>query len=211
MAGPAAEPRLPRGTVLDDTLRRRYAAGMERVAHSTAIKIIYWNGVAAVMLVCLAAAALIRRVHQFDTLLVKVGREYNVDPRLISAVIWRESRFNPNAVGSKGEIGLMQVTEAAAWEWAHASKNYDFKKSDLFDPEVNVRAGTWYLAQAIKTWSICPDPLPYALAHYNAGRNNVSTWFKRGGPESRAFWEAIGFPTTREYVRDILVRYRGRV
>ena len=126
-------------------------------------------------------------------------------------MIWRESRFDAARMGGKGEIGLMQVTEGAAQEWAEDRGVKSFVKSDLFDPRVNVQAGTWYLARAIKRWSTEADPLPYALAEYNAGRSRATRWAETADGNSRKFWEDIPFKTTKHYIRDILVRYRGKV
>ena len=58
--------------------------------------------------------------RRFDSLIVKVGREYDLDPRLIKAVVWRESRFQADMIGRNGERGLMQVSEVAARDWAAA-------------------------------------------------------------------------------------------
>ena len=68
-----------------------------------------------------------------------------MDPRLISAVIWRESRFDASCIGTAGEIGLMQVTEEAAREWAKARGQPAPTKVALFDVRTNIDAGTWYL------------------------------------------------------------------
>ncbi|MBN1268535.1 MAG: lytic transglycosylase domain-containing protein [Kiritimatiellae bacterium] len=181
------------------------------VSRKTALKVIYWNAILAVLIVGLGAAALVRRIHRHDALIVKVAKEHGMDPRLISAVVWTESRFDAEEVGKAGEIGLMQVTEGAAQEWARASGVKYFIKVDLFDPETNLRAGTWYLARAVKRWSHLPDPLPYALAEYNAGAANARRWAELGGTNPRAFCDSITYPTTQRYVRNILKRYRGRV
>jgi soluble lytic murein transglycosylase len=133
-----------------------------------------------------------------------------VDPRLVASLIWKESRFRPGLTGKAGEIGLMQVTEAAGREWAEAHDVHDFAKHDLFQPETNVRAGTWYLARAIEHWSDRPDPLPFALAEYNAGRANATRWAV-DAETARAFRDNITYPTTKRYVRDVLKRYRGGV
>ncbi len=183
---------------------------MRTVSRQVALNIIYWNVVVAVLAICLAAVSYVRRVHQYDTLIVQAGRRYHVDPRLISALIWRESRFNPSSIGTKKEVGLMQVTETAGREWARAAGNPLFERDDLFKPAVNIEAGTWYLARAISRWSKQSDPLPYALAEYNAGRSNAQRW-AAGNKNAREFWEGISYPTTKRYVYDILKRYRGRV
>ena len=184
---------------------------MSTISRKTAIKVIYWNVVAAVIVVSLAAGSLVRRLHTHDALIVEISRERGMDPRLVSAVIWRESRFDVTAVGTKSEIGLMQVTEDAAKEWAEVEHRGNFRKRELFDPRTNIRAGTWYLNRAIDRWSHKSDPLPFALAEYNARHSNAVRWDADAKPGTRGFMAAVTYPTTRAYIQAILKRYRGRV
>jgi len=92
-------------------------------------------------------------MHAYDELISKYATINALDPKLIRAVIWRESRFKYNCRGKSGEIGLMQVTENAAREWAEADNIANFRKNDLFNPETNIRAGTWYLKRSVSRWS----------------------------------------------------------
>src|SRR2546425_9930894 len=62
------------------------------------------------------------RFQQYDRLIRAVAVEYQLDPVLVKAVVWRESRFDPRKYGSHGERGLMQVSEKAANEWARENK-----------------------------------------------------------------------------------------
>ena len=182
---------------------------MRPVPRKTALKIIYWNAVAAILLVCLSAISALHRIHRYDNLIIENARRFKVDPRLISALIWKESRFNARCVGTHKEVGLMQVTEVAGREWAEAYDIPAFERNSLFDPSTNIQAGVWYLARAIRRWSDRPDPLPFALAEYNAGRSNAQRWASKSGTDARRFIENITYPTTRKYVEDILTRYRG--
>src|SRR4026207_1524591 len=90
--------------------------------------------------------------HQFDNLIRTVATEHHLDPMLVKAVVWRESRFDPRKYGSAGERGLMQVTESAANEWAKETKEENFRVEELFDPKTNLEAGTWYLRRATQHW-----------------------------------------------------------
>lgn len=133
---------------------------------------------------------------------------YGVEPALVKAVVWRESHFHPNIRGRVGEIGLMQLQEDAAREWADAEHIHGFAHEHCFDPFTNTLAGTWYLRKMLRRYTQTDNPLPYALADYNAGRGNVMKWL--GGPaatNSQAFIEQIGFPGTRHYVETVLERY----
>jgi soluble lytic murein transglycosylase len=147
-------------------------------------------------------------IHAYDGIIAAAGREYKVDPKLIRAVIWRESHFNRRCIGARGESGLMQVTPNAAREWAAAAREPIPSRQDLLKPEINIRAGTWYLRRAIQRWSAKANPLPYALAEYNAGRSNVLRWAARDQDDPNVFWNEITYPSTRRYVRDILSNYR---
>ena len=145
--------------------------------------------------------------HSQDTIILAAARRYGVDPALVKAVVWRESGFNPNARGRAGEIGLMQVTDAAAQEWAEAAGVYPVPEAHLFDPRTNVLAGTWYLAKLIRRYAATDDPLPFALADYNAGRGNVVKWMQGDARHrSAAFRMAVGFESTRRYVDSVLGR-----
>src|SRR5438552_17091202 len=61
------------------------------------------------------------RFHQYDRLIRSVALEHRLDPMLVKAVVWRESRFDPKKHGSYGDRGLMEVTERAANEWTSES------------------------------------------------------------------------------------------
>ena len=60
------------------------------------------------------------RFQRYDSLIEQAARRYQVSPSLIKAVIWRESRFQPDMRGNAGERGLMQITESAAKDWSVA-------------------------------------------------------------------------------------------
>jgi soluble lytic murein transglycosylase len=143
-----------------------------------------------------------------DTVILAAARRYGVDPALVKAVVWRESRFDALARGSKGEIGLMQIMKDTAADWARAEKLLFFQHEQLFDPERNTRAGAWYLAKVLRRYPQADDPLPYALADYNAGRGNVLRWVTgAAATNSQRFLEQITYPSTREYIRSVSARY----
>jgi soluble lytic murein transglycosylase len=159
------------------------------------------------------------RFHQYDPLVRSVATEHHLDPMLVKAVVWRESRFDPRKRGSAGERGLMQVSEKAALEWAQENKIDNFPVEQLFDPKTNLEAGTWYLRRAFERWKAQSDPMPFALAEYNAGASRAQRW--SGGDTVAAisvgeFLQNIDFPGTRKYVESIIARYefyqhRGRM
>jgi len=133
---------------------------------------------------------------------------YQVPPHLVASVIWQETRFHPEYRGKAGEIGLMQIMPQSAGEWAKSENITAFDPVTLFDPGTNVLAGTWYLGRAIRRWKTQADPLPYALAEYNAGRSKALRWEHNTTRSPELFTEMIEYPTTRNYVRAILKHYQ---
>jgi soluble lytic murein transglycosylase len=149
------------------------------------------------------------RESDFDALILEVSKKYDVDPCLVKAVVWKESRFNPNATGARGERGLMQVLPNTAGDWMQEVGRKNLGQEDLYDPRTNIEAGAWYLRRGLNFWKDCSDPTPFAVAEYNAGRSNVTKWLPPDyQANAAAFIEAIGFPTTKQYVLDVLERMR---
>src|SRR5437016_12670841 len=151
------------------------------------------------------------RFQQYDKLISSVANERQLDPMLVKAVVWRESRFDREKVGSAGERGLMQVSPKAANEWAHENKISDFQLDQLFDPKTNLEAGSWYLRRAIDHWQNQANPMPFALAEYNAGASRALRW--AGGDDTKPvaakkFLDNIHFPGTRKYVDSNNARYK---
>jgi soluble lytic murein transglycosylase len=148
------------------------------------------------------------RDHSQDLPILAAARRYGVEPALVKAVVWRESRFNARRRGQAGEFGLMQIRAATAEDWASAAHLAGFKPDSLFNPATNTFAGAWYLDKLLKRYARTENPLPYALADYNAGRSNVLKW-ERGAAatNSTVFMGEINFPGTRAYVRSVMKRY----
>ena len=154
-----------------------------------------------------------RKEHRYDSQIVAVAQRYRMDPALIKAVVWRESRFNPRVRGRVGEIGLMQIRPLTAQEWAQSEERARSFEGNLFEPETNLRVGAWYLSKLLKRYSRTDTPSAYALADYNAGRANVLRWIKgQAETNGSAFLAQITYPGTQQYVRSILgraTRYKG--
>jgi soluble lytic murein transglycosylase len=159
------------------------------------------------------------RFHRYDAIIREAARQRDIDPMLIKAVIWRESRFRPDMAGQDGERGLMQITDAAASEWAKSEKVTDFTPTDLFDPKTNIDAGSWLLARALRRYQGKDNPLPFALAEYNAGRSRVVRWAaenkdkdagqpETGGADSHELQANIDIPSTKRYVETVQSRVR---
>jgi soluble lytic murein transglycosylase len=116
------------------------------------------------------------------------ARNYDLDPALLAAVIYAESKFDANARSSSGAIGLMQLLPDTAKGIAARTGGTRFRVADLDDPEINVRYGAWYLRHLLQRYG--DEEL--ALAAYNAGQARVDDWRSRG--------VGIQFAETRHYV-----------
>ena len=119
------------------------------------------------------------------------ARQHHLDPALLAAVIYQESKFSSSAKSSSGAIGLMQLTPRTAEGIAIRTGGSAFHTSDLYDPDINIRYGTWYLDNLFKKYG--SERL--VLAAYNAGQGNVDDW--------RAHGEPIQFAETRAYIKRV--------
>lgn len=147
------------------------------------------------------------RQHRYDALIREVSAQHQLPAELVKAVIWRESRFDADARGGAGELGLMQVTEAAAQEWADARRDRNFEARHLLHPATNLHAGCYYLAKVTRRYLRTDHPYAFALADYNAGRGNVLRWMNdAGATNASVFLAQMTFPGTRDYVQAILAR-----
>jgi soluble lytic murein transglycosylase len=116
------------------------------------------------------------------------AEHYSLNPALLAAVIEQESKFKADARSSTGAIGLMQLLPDTAKGIAIHTGGDKFVVSDLDDPEINVRYGSWYLRHLLDKY----HNERLALAAYNAGQANVDEWQQKG--------EDIQFSETRAYV-----------
>jgi soluble lytic murein transglycosylase len=124
-----------------------------------------------------------------------------LDPALIAAVIYCESKFEPHP-SSAGAQGLMQILPATAYYLAQLSGGHAFTSSDLATPSVNVAYGSYYLRYLLDHYG---GNEILAVAAYNGGLANVDRWVAHADAAGRQLTIAgIPFPETREYVRRVL-------
>jgi soluble lytic murein transglycosylase len=175
-------------------VRRRLAA-LVVVGVSTALGVgVVWPALQT------AVRDLTLPLHHAD-IIRQQAREKRLDPALIAAVIYAESRF-VDRTSSTGALGLMQLEPATADFIARKSGATRFSLSDLATPQVNIAYGSWYLRYLLERYRGSPG---LAIAAYNAGEANVDRWVasarERGIDLST---EAIPFPETRTYVQRVL-------
>jgi soluble lytic murein transglycosylase len=125
----------------------------------------------------------------------------HLDPALIAAVIYAETKFDPRT-SSAGAEGLMQILPATADYLAHLSGGVRFTTSDLATPEINVAYGSYYLRYLLDHYN---GNEMLAVAAYNGGLANVDNWVARANATGRRLTvEDIPFPETRAYVQRVL-------
>src|SRR5215213_6690357 len=145
-----------------------------------------------------------------DDIIRQQAADKDVDPALIAAVIYEESRFR-DQTSHAGARGLMQITPETADFIARRSGGIRFRQSDLATPQINIAYGAWHLRYLIDHYG---GNESLAIAAYNAGQTNVDKWLAdAGGPDSFDSARHIPFPETRAYVENVQERrdqYRDR-
>lgn len=145
----------------------------------------------------------LRHAHTTDAALLSAAREHRLDWRLLRAVAMQESRMNPKARGAAGEIGMFQIMPHTARHWAERTGNPVPTEEELFAVRLNAGISAWYLRQGLDEFAHRSDPLPFALAFYNAGPSRIRAWERNVGPDEDLI-PHIPFPSTRTYVTNIL-------
>lgn len=146
------------------------------------------------------------RSSRYDSCILHAAYRNHIDPALVKALIWQESRFDRNAKGLKGEVGLMQIMRNyAVTDWASVHKRSVPSRGALYDPELNIEIGSWYLARALRRYQSYRHAVALALCEYNAGARRASDW-KPKDPSGEVI-ERISIPSTKAYVKAILARY----
>ncbi|MGH2958530.1 MAG: lytic transglycosylase domain-containing protein [Solirubrobacterales bacterium] len=135
-----------------------------------------------------------------DDIIRQQAEEKNLDPALIAAVIYQESRFRPRE-SSAGALGLMQLLPDTAHFIAGKTGGSRFTTEDLATPQINIAYGAWYLRHLMDEFD--NDEIT-ALAAYNAGIGNVQKWLAESGESVITDPDDIPFAETREYVKNVL-------
>jgi soluble lytic murein transglycosylase len=169
------------------------------------------GSIALVALLALGTAGLVSRLQHASpgtglplsdaAVIREQAAEKHLDPALIAAVIYAETKFEPRA-SAAGALGLMQIEPETAHFIAHLSGGVRFTTEDLATPKINLAYGSWYLRYLLDHYE--GDEL-LAVAAYNAGLANVDGWVARVSGEGRKLTVAdIPFPETRAYVQRVM-------
>jgi soluble lytic murein transglycosylase len=138
-----------------------------------------------------------------DDIIRQQAADKDLDPALIAAVIYEESRFR-DQTSHAGARGLMQITPATADFIARRTGGVRFEQSDLGSPQINISYGAYYLRYLMDKYG---ENERLAVAAYNAGHGNVDRWVaEAGGLDEFDHTEHIPFPETRAYVHNVMER-----
>jgi soluble lytic murein transglycosylase len=166
------------------------------------------------------AAAVLGGLHshtsRYDDVIRKAAARNGVDFFLAKSLVYEESWFRIRVRGSAGEMGLMQITKAAAADFADCKGFPPLREDSLFDPVLNLEIGCWYLSKSLEHYKSSPLPTLYALLRYNAGESRADNWLRlalQTSPPTGVSLEShllsiVDFPKTQAYARRILRRSR---
>jgi soluble lytic murein transglycosylase len=171
-----------------------------------------------ILILAVTLGWLYHHVSRYDYVIGQAAARNGIDFYLVKALVYEESWFRPGVRGHAGELGLMQITKAAASDFAVRKGFPPFYEQRLTEPELNVEIGCWYLRRSLEHYKSSPQPLLFALLRYNAGESRADNWLRialstprpAGVSEEDHCLSVVDFPKTRAYVRRILNRSRNR-
>jgi soluble lytic murein transglycosylase len=130
-----------------------------------------------------------------DDIIRQQARDKDLDPALIAAVIYGESKFR-DQTSNAGAKGLMQILPETADFVARRTGGSEFEHDDLSNPQINIAYGCWYLRYLLDRYG---SNEVAAVAAYNAGHRRIDRWGGAG-----LGLEDIRFPETEHYTREVL-------
>lgn len=142
---------------------------------------------------------------KYENHIIKYSEKYSISPYLVAAVIRAESNFNEKAVSHRGAYGLMQIMPDTGLWIAEQMELKNFKAEGLYDTEVNIAMGCWYINNLSSEFN---GDMDLVLAAYNGGRGNVQKWLKnREYSEDGRTLNNIPFEETDKYVKKVKTNY----
>lgn len=141
---------------------------------------------------------------EYEALIRACAQENGLDPALPAAVILAESSYQPEAVSEANAQGLMQLLPSTA-EWIAGKFDESYAEGCLFEPEINIKYGCWYLGFLTRRFN---GNLPCAVAAYHAGQGTVDGWLANPeySPDGATLLQ-IPSKATETYVKRVLKYY----
>lgn len=144
----------------------------------------------------------VKRVYpvEFESNISKYSEEYNLSAALIFSVINVESGFDKNAVSSAGAKGLMQLKDSTAIELANKLGIENYKKDDIFNEDINILFGSFYLRYLLDYYD---NNLDLALCAYNAGMGTVNNWLENDEFFGNGQLKLVPYKETQNYLTKV--------
>lgn len=136
---------------------------------------------------------------RYYTEIRQYAAEFDIKPELVASVIYAESGFNKSAVSNRGAVGLMQIMPATAQEIASNLGVENYSDDMLYDPDVNIRFGCYYLKYLYNRFG----DNTLMLASYNAGPSVVYRWLSSNEYTTNGVLTTIPYKQTDEYVKKV--------
>ena len=141
----------------------------------------------------------------YEDLLQKHTTKYEIDPLFVAAMIREESRFNADIVSYAGAIGLMQIMPANGPEFSRRLKISRFNTKMLYNPDINIQMGTWYMKSLMDQFD---NNHALVAGAYNGGPGRMRRWIKaKQIPDLDEFIEDIGIDQTRRHIKKVIDSY----
>ena len=138
---------------------------------------------------------------KYSVYVEKYAKEFNLEKNIVYSVIKAESKFDKGAVSHRGAKGLMQISDITR-DWA--IEELKLEKVDIFDPNVNIQIGCWYLNKLYKEFG----RLDLVIAAYNGGSGNVRKWLEDNSySKDGKNLDNIPFQETSTYVEKVRKNY----
>ena len=141
----------------------------------------------------------------YADLLQKHTTAYEIDPLFVAAMIREESRYNADIVSYAGAVGLMQIMPATGRELAGRLKIPRFSKKMLYNPDINIQMGSWYMKSLMNQFD---NNHALVAGAYNGGPGRMRRWIKaKQIPDLDEFIEDIGIDQTRRHIKKVIDSY----
>lgn len=143
---------------------------------------------------------------RLEPLVRETAAEFGLNPPLIAAIIYTESKYDSSAVSGAGAMGLMQIMPETG-EWIAGKLNRPFSDDMLLDPYTNAELGAWYLRFLLDRYG---GRVQNAVAAYHAGQGSVDAWLKDARYSSDGITlERAGSSSTQHYINKVLTAYEN--
>lgn len=162
------------------------------------MKKLMWGSLIVIAIVCIAILfVFVRFPTRYSNYINKYSSEYNVPKDMVASVINIESGYDSNAISSAGACGLMQIMPSTAFDMASRLK-IDISYDDLFDPEINIQLGCYYLRYLLDMFN---GNKINTLSAYNWGLSSVKNWIASGNVDENG--NVINIPAleTQNYLK----------